>query len=251
MHGLQVSGATTAPTLLTVRQVADQLGVSSRLVWRLIAEGRLGRVNVGRCVRVPATSVADFIAKGRAMIAINAVDPSELIVSAEAQRILRNHSWALKRRPGFARECHDDVHANLQAAVWQRLCKRPIPVGCGLQYVRRAVRSAAVSYIRAVEAVCRSIKHEAGSLNSPVPGNASMEFGDTIAARQNRDVDTELDVRDLLEAADPVAKAMAMGFMAGSSRSEQARECGVPRSSTYSNLRSLRLWLNSLDDDDA
>lgn len=50
--------------LLTVKQAAESLGVSMRMVWRLIGEAELDRVNVGRCCRVPLASLEAFIAKG-------------------------------------------------------------------------------------------------------------------------------------------------------------------------------------------
>lgn len=62
--------ATNSPTmtrrLLSVPQVAEILGVSVRLIWRLLAVGELDRVNVGRCVRIPAESIEAFCARGGA-----------------------------------------------------------------------------------------------------------------------------------------------------------------------------------------
>ena len=50
--------------LLTVREVAAVLRVSSRLVWRLIAAGELERVSVGRCARVTPESIEGLIQRG-------------------------------------------------------------------------------------------------------------------------------------------------------------------------------------------
>jgi excisionase family DNA binding protein len=47
--------------LLTVRQVAQRLQVSSRTVWRLIRDERLGAVRIGRSVRVHPDAVTALI----------------------------------------------------------------------------------------------------------------------------------------------------------------------------------------------
>lgn len=41
------------PTLLTVSEVADMLGVSTMTVYRLVASGEIPAVRIGRCVRIP------------------------------------------------------------------------------------------------------------------------------------------------------------------------------------------------------
>lgn len=49
--------------LLPVKEVARQLGnVSVRTVFRLIEEGKLPKVKVGRLVRVPAAAVPEYVA---------------------------------------------------------------------------------------------------------------------------------------------------------------------------------------------
>jgi excisionase family DNA binding protein len=50
--------------LLTVQEVADVLNVSTRMVWRLIAETELEKVSVGRCCRISVASLEAYIAKG-------------------------------------------------------------------------------------------------------------------------------------------------------------------------------------------
>ena len=50
--------------LLTVGQVADLLGTTERFPRRLIAERRIRYVHVGRHVRIPESSVREFIAAG-------------------------------------------------------------------------------------------------------------------------------------------------------------------------------------------
>ena len=54
----------TAP-LFTVRQVAAQLGVHPQTIRRLIHDGRLGAVRVGRVLRVDAPAVAAYLARHR------------------------------------------------------------------------------------------------------------------------------------------------------------------------------------------
>jgi excisionase family DNA binding protein len=51
--------------LLTVDQVAEQLGTPTRFVRRLIAQRRIGFCRVGRYVRISANDLSDFIEAGR------------------------------------------------------------------------------------------------------------------------------------------------------------------------------------------
>lgn len=48
--------------LMTVDQVAEQLGTSARFPRRLIEERRITFVKVGRHVRIPESALAEFIA---------------------------------------------------------------------------------------------------------------------------------------------------------------------------------------------
>ena len=52
-------------TLYTVREVADRLGVHPETVRRLIHDGRLDAVRVGRVLRVHHASLAVFLAEQR------------------------------------------------------------------------------------------------------------------------------------------------------------------------------------------
>lgn len=63
--------------LLTVDQVAEQLGTPTRFVRRLIAQRRIGFCRVGRYVRISANDLSDFIEAGR-------VDPA--IFNASGRR---------------------------------------------------------------------------------------------------------------------------------------------------------------------
>jgi excisionase family DNA binding protein len=53
-----------ADRLLTVDQAAELLGTSASFLRRLIAERKIRFVHVGRCVRIPESALADFIAAG-------------------------------------------------------------------------------------------------------------------------------------------------------------------------------------------
>lgn len=49
--------------LWSVQEVARQLGVSARTVFRLIARGNLPGLKLGRLVRVPADAVLEYVAQ--------------------------------------------------------------------------------------------------------------------------------------------------------------------------------------------
>lgn len=53
-----------APKLLSVPQTGTVLGVGARSVWRLIGEGQLPKVRVGRSVRIPVEAIDEFIRRG-------------------------------------------------------------------------------------------------------------------------------------------------------------------------------------------
>ena len=55
----------TAPALYTVRDVAVRLGVHPETIRRLIHEGRLDAVRVGRLLRVSASDVDEFLERQR------------------------------------------------------------------------------------------------------------------------------------------------------------------------------------------
>ncbi|MBX3405014.1 MAG: helix-turn-helix domain-containing protein [Phycisphaeraceae bacterium] len=52
--------------LVSVRQAAVLLATSPRTVWRLLGLGELEKVQIGRSVRIPSSSVESFIARGGA-----------------------------------------------------------------------------------------------------------------------------------------------------------------------------------------
>jgi len=51
--------------LISVRDVANQLGVHPETVWRLIHDGLLDAVRVGRVLRVHRAAVDGFLARQR------------------------------------------------------------------------------------------------------------------------------------------------------------------------------------------
>jgi len=55
-----------ARRLWTIRETSNILGVSTRSVWRLVSSGDLKSARLGRCVRVVASSVDEFIERGGA-----------------------------------------------------------------------------------------------------------------------------------------------------------------------------------------
>jgi len=60
-----VSPAEGQPDLVSVRDVAEQLGVHSETIRRLIHDGRLDAVRVGRVLRVHREAVDLFLARQR------------------------------------------------------------------------------------------------------------------------------------------------------------------------------------------
>lgn len=49
------------PQLMTVPEVAVVLHVSEKTAWNLLRSGRLPRIKVGGCTRVPASAVAALV----------------------------------------------------------------------------------------------------------------------------------------------------------------------------------------------
>ena len=68
MHGSSVpvtaESAVPQPRLPPVCQVANELNISMRSVWRLLATGELKAVRLGRATRVTRDSIEEFIARG-------------------------------------------------------------------------------------------------------------------------------------------------------------------------------------------
>ena len=60
-----MSAADSQPELVSVRDVADQLGVHPETIRRLIHDGRLDAVRVGRVLRVHRAAVDGFLARQR------------------------------------------------------------------------------------------------------------------------------------------------------------------------------------------
>lgn len=52
---------TTIRHLLTVEEVAQRLGIGRSLAWRLVREGQLPSVRLGRLVRVPERALENWL----------------------------------------------------------------------------------------------------------------------------------------------------------------------------------------------
>lgn len=51
--------------LLTVEEAARCLGIGKTLAWRLVQEGQLPSVRLGRCVRVPRRALEEWVQEQR------------------------------------------------------------------------------------------------------------------------------------------------------------------------------------------
>lgn len=58
------SGASRAPSFLTVAEVAAMLRVSKMTVYRMVHSGDLPAMQVGRSFRVPQRAVEEYLAAG-------------------------------------------------------------------------------------------------------------------------------------------------------------------------------------------
>lgn len=52
-----------AKMLLTVEEAVDLLGIGRTLGWRLVQEGKLPSVRLGRCVRVPRQELEAWVTR--------------------------------------------------------------------------------------------------------------------------------------------------------------------------------------------
>lgn len=55
---------TQLPDLMTIQQVADYLQVSISTVRRMLDDGRLPSVKIGRARRIPKEAVSELVSKG-------------------------------------------------------------------------------------------------------------------------------------------------------------------------------------------
>jgi excisionase family DNA binding protein len=53
-----------AQRLLTVKQAADEMGLSARTIWAWVYARKIGVVRLGRAVRVPQKAIDDLIEFG-------------------------------------------------------------------------------------------------------------------------------------------------------------------------------------------
>ena len=62
--GIPSSGASSAPSFLTVAEVATMLRVSKMTVYRMVHSGDLPAMQVGRSFRVPERAVRQYLSAG-------------------------------------------------------------------------------------------------------------------------------------------------------------------------------------------
>ena len=65
LAAVAIEGERIEPELFSVREVADRLGVHPETIRRLIHEGRMDAVRVGRVLRVARADVEAFIGRQR------------------------------------------------------------------------------------------------------------------------------------------------------------------------------------------
>jgi len=53
-----------AQKLLTVKQAADEMGLSARTIWAWVYARKLGVVRLGRAVRIPQAAIDELIEAG-------------------------------------------------------------------------------------------------------------------------------------------------------------------------------------------
>ena len=56
-------GDIASRAMLTMEQVADALNVGRTTVWQLMVRGELATVNIGRCRRIPVSSLSAYVAR--------------------------------------------------------------------------------------------------------------------------------------------------------------------------------------------
>ena len=56
-----VAGGAPEPLLLTIEQAAERLGIGRTHLYSLMTSGELQVVRIGKCVRVPARALADWV----------------------------------------------------------------------------------------------------------------------------------------------------------------------------------------------
>ena len=55
---------TATPPFLSIVETAEYLGTSERFIRRLIAERRIGFVKLGRPIRIPMSTIEEFVQGG-------------------------------------------------------------------------------------------------------------------------------------------------------------------------------------------
>lgn len=54
----------TLPRLLTIEEVAPQLGLSKQRLWQLVRKNQIPHLRLGRAVRISAPQIRDWIEDG-------------------------------------------------------------------------------------------------------------------------------------------------------------------------------------------
>jgi excisionase family DNA binding protein len=63
--GHPMTGPDTLPQLMTIDQLAERLGVTTRHVRRLVAERRVPYLKVGKFIRFDPADIASWLDRGR------------------------------------------------------------------------------------------------------------------------------------------------------------------------------------------
>jgi excisionase family DNA binding protein len=130
---MDVSGAFTNPSLLSVDQVAGQLGMHVRTVRRYVREGRLKAVRIGKQYRIAASDLAALtgqpapvaqppVSRLRHMEASTVVQ-IDAISPEDAMRVVNGVGGAIKGRdrntdtPLRVDTVYDEVRARLKVII--------------------------------------------------------------------------------------------------------------------------------------
>jgi excisionase family DNA binding protein len=86
---------TALPQLLTVKQAADALAVSPRLVYKLVKSGQLQGVRVGSAVRVEESDLKEYVERNR-------MEPAAAVLPTPKRPAPRRQSFSYRFFPPSA-----------------------------------------------------------------------------------------------------------------------------------------------------
>jgi RNA polymerase sigma-70 factor (ECF subfamily) len=189
----------------------------------------------------------EYAMSHRSITAKAFVSCGDLLQQPEWDCLIRRKARSLKRRPCFQRESRDDIENELFSRVWERLRNTAIPGDRPWQFVRQALNCAVCDLIKSADSKKRRFEREAVLLSTRVNGSDGrcMTMHDAVPDRRRSDLDMQIDVRDLLDAAPTSVRGLGLALREAT-RSEHARDLGVPRSTTYEDLAKLRRVLEPL-----